>query len=374
MLKALAFGGLAVGGGSLLAACGSDSGAGSGSSSGSSGQSSGSTASGGLGSFSLQLSWIKNDEFVGEYMATEKGYYTAAGFDSVDLLAGGTSTTAESLILAEKVTVGLSSPPITAATIVNSQAPLKIIGATYQKNPFAIGSIAGMTPIRTAKDLIGKKIGIQAGGNQTIFDGLLKANGIASSQVQIVGVQYDDSVLKNGKVDGFMTYVTDDIALKVAGYEPVIMSFADNGLPFVAETYTVLQSTIDDKRDMLKALLVAEIQGWTAAIKDPLTAAQLTVDEYGKDQKLDLAQEYGDAVEIASRLIVSPDTNTNGLLTMTDQLVDDNIKSLTSMGYPVQPSDIFDLSLLTEVYQEHPELKVALTPTTDTALPAGAGS
>jgi len=231
-----------------------------------------------------------------------------------------------------------------------------------------------MTPIRTAKDLIGKKIGIQAGGNQTIFDGLLKANGISSSQVQIVGVQYDDSVLKNGKVDGFMTYVTDDIALKVAGYEPVIMSFADNGLPFVAETYTVLQSTIDDKRDMLKALLVAEIQGWTAAIKDPLTAAQLTVDKYGKDQKLDLTEQYGDAVEIASRLIVSPDTNTNGLLTMTEQVIDANIESLASMGYPVQASDIFDLSLLTEVYQEHPELKVALTPTTDTALPAGAGS
>jgi len=130
MLKALAFGGLAVGGGSLLAACGSDSGSGSGSSSGSSGQSSGSSAAGSLGSISLQLSWIKNDEFVGEYMAAEKGYYTAAGFQSVDLLAGGTSTTAESLILAEKVTVGLSSPPITAATIVNSQAPLKIIGAT----------------------------------------------------------------------------------------------------------------------------------------------------------------------------------------------------------------------------------------------------
>jgi len=374
MLKALAFGGLAVGGGSLLAACGSDSGSGSGSSSGSSGQSSGSSAAGSLGSISLQLSWIKNDEFVGEYMAAEKGYYTAAGFQSVDLLAGGTSTTAESLILAEKVTVGLSSPPITAATIVNSQAPLKIIGATYQKNPFAIGSIAGMTPIRTAKDLIGKKIGIQAGGNQTIFDGLLKANGISSSQVQIVGVQYDDSVLKNGKVDGFMTYVTDDLALKVAGYDPVIMAFADNGLPFVAETYTVLQSTIDDKRDMLKALLVAEIKGWTDAIKDPLTAAQLTVDKYGKDQKLDLTEQYGDAVEIASRLIVSPDTNTNGLLTMTEQVIDANIESLASMGYPVQASDIFDLSLLTEVYQEHPELKVALTPTTDTALPAGAGS
>ena len=366
LLRAAALSGLALGGGSLLAACGGGSSA--------SDSSPASTKAGSFGSIGLQLSWIKNNEFVGEYMAAEKGYYRGSGFDAVNLLAGGTSATAESLILAGKVTVGLSSPPITAATLINSQAPLKIIGAQYQKNPFAIGSIADKTPIRTAKDLIGKKIGVQAGGNQALFAGLLKANGISPSQVQVVGVQYDDAVLKNGKVDGFMTYVTDDIALKVAGYEPVIMAFADNGLPFVAETYTVLQSTIDKQRDMLKALLVAEIKGWTDAIKDPLTAAKLTVDKYGKDQKLDLKQEYGDAVEIASRLIVSPDTNSGGLFTMTQAAVDENIKSLGAMGYPLKAADLFDLSLIAEVYQEHPELKVSLQPITDTTLPAGADS
>jgi len=363
LLRAAALGGIALGGGGLLAACGSAS-----SSAGSSAK------SGGFGSISLQLSWIKNNEFVGEYMAAEKGYYRSAGFTSVDLLAGGTSTTAESLIIAGKATIGLSSPPITAAALISSQAPLKIIGAQYQKNPFAIGSIANMTPIRTAKDLIGKKIGVQAGGNQALFAGLLKANGISASQVQVVGVEYDDSVLKSGKVDGFMTYVTDDIALKVAGYDPVILAFADNGLPFVAETYTVLQSTIDQQRDMLKAFLLAEIKGWTAAINDPLTSAKLTVDKYGKDQNLNLSQEYGDAVEIASRLIVSQDTDGNGLFTMTQDLVDENIKSLNAMGYPLKAADLFDLSLLAEVYQENPALKTPLHPITNTTLPAGAGS
>jgi ABC-type nitrate/sulfonate/bicarbonate transport system substrate-binding protein len=353
LLRATALGGLALGGGALLAACGdSDSG----------GESS---ADKGFGTISLNLSWIKNHEFVGEYLATSKGYYKQAGFDAVTLVAGGTQTTAESLVLANKVTIGLSSPPITAATLVNSNAPLKIIGATYQKNPFAIGSIADKTPIRTAQDLIGKKIGIQAGGNQTLFDGLLKANGIDKSQVQIVGVQYDDAVLKEGKVDGFMTYITDDLQLSNAGYKPAILSFADNGLPFVAETFTVLQDTIEKKRDMLKAFLVAELKGWTDAIKDPATAARLTVDQFGKDQKLEYKDEFGGAVLIANRLIVNDDTNANGLFTMTDKLVDDNIKSLNTMGYPVKADDLFDLSLLDEVYKENPDLKVTITAPTN---------
>jgi ABC-type nitrate/sulfonate/bicarbonate transport system substrate-binding protein len=360
LLRTAGLGGLALGSAALLAAC-----------AGGTPTASRSVGAKLFGPASIQLSWIKNNEFVGEYMAATKGYYAQAGFSSVDLLAGGTSTTAESLILARKATVGLSSPPITAATIANSQAPLKIIGAQYQKNPFAIGSIANMTPIRTAKDLIGKKIGVQSGGNQQIFNGLLKANHIDPSQVDIVGVEYDDSVLKNGRVDGFFTYITDDIALKVAGYDPVIMAFADNGLPFVAETYTVLQETIDKQRDMLKALLVAEIRGWTDAINDPSAAAKLTVDNFGRDQKLDFNAEYGDAVELASRVIVSPDTNSNGLFTMTDGLVEENIKSLKNMNIDISADRLFDLSLIKEVYQENPHLVRTLNPITDTTPKRG---
>ena len=36
------------------------------------------------GEISMQYSWIKNEEFAGEYYAEEKGYYNEAGFDEVD--------------------------------------------------------------------------------------------------------------------------------------------------------------------------------------------------------------------------------------------------------------------------------------------------
>jgi ABC-type nitrate/sulfonate/bicarbonate transport system substrate-binding protein len=350
LIKAAGLGGVALGAGSLLSACG-------GSSSGASG--------GALTNLSLQLSWIKNYEFVGEYLAVEKGYYREAGFAEVALLAGGTSTTAESIVLSGKSTVGLSSTPITAAAISSSGAPLKVIGATYQKNPFAIASLSDHKPIRTVQDLVGKRIGVQAGGNQTLFEALLKANGIDKSQVQIVAVQYDQAPLKNGSVDGFMTYVINDFKLRLQGYDPVILAFSEGGLPFVAETFIVLQDTIANNRDALKKFLVAEIKGWTDAINDPATAVDLTVQKYGADQKLDYKDQYGSAVEIAEKLIVTDDTNRNGLFTMTDQVIEENLKSLDAMGYRIDAKQLFDLSLITEVYQEHPELKAPITPPTD---------
>ena len=130
-----------------------------------------------FGPVSVQLSWIKNIEFGGEYFADSKGYYTEAGIESVDLVSGPVDS-ADALVLAGNVTVGISAPDATARFIVEQGAPLKIIGTTFQKNPFCILSLEEGVPIRTPADLVGRTIGIQAGTNQAIFAGLLAANDI----------------------------------------------------------------------------------------------------------------------------------------------------------------------------------------------------
>ncbi|GGM16588.1 hypothetical protein GCM10011594_40860 [Nakamurella endophytica] len=308
----------------------------------------------------MQLSWIKNIEFAGEFFADSKGYYTEAGFTKVDLLAGGAAgTSAEALVLSKKALVGLSSPAVTAPAIVNESAPLKIIGSTYQKNPFCIVSIKEKTPMTSVADMKGKKIGVQTGGNETIFEGLLKANGMSTSDLTVVPVQYDPMVVTTGDVDGFMAYLTNEpILLASRGFTPVTIAFADNGLPLTAETFTVLQETIDTQRDLLKAFLKAEIRGWTDAVADPAASAALAVNTYGKDQKLDLKEQTEEATK-QNDLIVSADTRKNGLFTMTQELVDGGIKALAAIGVTITAAQLYDLSLLDEVYRENPDLRSA---------------
>ncbi len=343
------------GGGVLLAACSSGT-----SSSGSSGSAASSGAPGGSGTIALQLSWIKNIEFAGEYFATENGYYTDAGFDAVTLLAGGGSTTAEEIVISGKALVGLSAPIGTVPSVLKG-APLKIIATTYQKNPFCLMSLESGKPIATVADLKGKKIGVQAGGNQTILNGFLKANSISKSDVTIVTTGFDIAPLISGKYDAHMSYITNEpILAEAEGQKPVILGFADNGLPFVAETYTVLQDTIDKQRPLLKAFLKAEIQGWTDAVKDPAKSATLAATKYGKDAKLDVAEQTKEATA-QNGLILTDDVNTNGLLTMSEELIAENIKSLAAMGYTITADKLFDLSLINEVYKENPSLKTTFT-------------
>ena len=342
-----------VGGGLLLAAC-------SGTSDPASSGSASSGGPGGSGTIAVQLSWIKNIEFAGEYFATENGYYKKAGFDAVTLLAGGGSTGAEDAILSNKALVGLSSVSITAPAILKG-APLKVIGTTYQKNPFCLMSLEEKTPIKTVDDMKGKKIGVQSGGNQTIFEGFLKANGLTTKDVQLVTTQYDIAPLEKGTYDAHMSYTTNEPILAAsAGYTPVVLAFADNGLPFVAETFTTSDDSIKTKRELLKAFLKAEIQGWTDAVKDPAKSAELAVTKYGKDLKLDQDEQTKEATAQVA-LIVTDDVNTNGLFTMTQDLIDENIKSLAAMGTAITADKLFDLSLLEEVYKENPDLITKFT-------------
>ncbi len=312
------------------------------------------TAAADLGELNLQLSWIKNEEFSGEFLADANGYYKDAGFSAVNLTPGPSTGTAE--LLSGTADVALSDAISVGTVVANEQAPLKIIGTTYQKNPFTILSLADKGNILTPADLKGKKIGVQD-SNTSLFKALLASNGIKESELTIVPVQYDPSVLINGDVDGFMAYLTNEsITVASQGYAVSNLPFADNGLPFVAETITTTDDQIANNREKLKAFLVAEIKGWAAAVKDPAAGSKLAVEVYGKDLGLDAANSLAGATEQAEKLVVSPDTEANGLFTITDSLQSQTIASLAAAGINTDIASLFDLTLLAEVYKEHPEL------------------
>ncbi|MEU1550506.1 ABC transporter substrate-binding protein [Nocardia sp. NPDC005745] len=345
-LRYSAFAGAALGGVGALAACGGNSG----------GSSGGTTEDGSkYGSVAVQLSWLKNIEFAGEYFADSKGYFKEAGFGSVDLVAGGAaSTSVEAGLDTGKVWLGLSAPQTTAPAILEG-LPAKIVATTYQKNPFAIVSAAAK-PIRSPQDMKGRKIGVQD-TNQLIFNALLTANGLKPGDVTVVPAQYDPTPLANGEVDGWVSYVTNEpITLAAKGFQNTHFLFADFDLPLVAETLTVAQSTIDKERDKLKAFLAAEIKGWKDAVADPAESARLAVEVYGKDQKLDLAEQTKEA-SAQNELVVSADTAANGLLSMTDALIEQNIAALRAAKIDIKAAQLFDLSVLREVYAENPGLK-----------------
>ena len=223
-------------------------------------------------------------------------------------LVPGPSTGAAELI-SGSADVALSDAVSIGAVVASEGAPLKIIGTTYQKNPFTVLSLKDGGDIATPEDLIGKKIGVQD-SNTALFKALLAANGIDESELTIVPVQYDPAPLTNGEVDGFIAYLTNEsITVAASGVETTNLPFADNGLPFVAETITVTDDAIANDRDKLKAFLVAEIQGWTDAVNDPAAGARPRRRRLRQGPRPQPRELVAGATVQAEELVVSEETD-----------------------------------------------------------------
>jgi hypothetical protein len=54
--------------------------------------------------------------------------------------------------------------------------------------------------------------------------------------------------------------------------------------------------------------------------------------------------------------VVTDETRANGLFTISEALQQQNIDTLAKAGYNITAAELFDMSLLAEVYAEHPEL------------------
>jgi ABC-type nitrate/sulfonate/bicarbonate transport system substrate-binding protein len=352
LVRGLQAGGIAAVAGPLLAACGSGSGSSSSSPSASASGSAAEPAS--LGALSYRLSWIKNVEYAGSYIADSKGYYKAQGFSSVNLISGGPSATPmEADVASGKALVSVSSPDITGAAILKG-APLKIVGAQYQKNPFAIMSMA-KTPISTPEAMYGKKIGVQV-ANTSVWNAFVKSAGLDVSKITVVPVQFDPLPLTQGTVDGWFSFITNEPnELRSKGFKVSTFLLADFGYPLVSETYFATTDTISKSPGMLKAFLTAEIKGWKDNIADPGLGASLTVNVYGKGLGLTVPEQTAESAT-ENTLILNDDTKKNGLFTITPALIEANLKTLATGGLKLTADQLFDLSALEEIYKEHPEL------------------
>lgn len=322
----------------------------------------GSSEAASFGDISVQYSWIKNEEFAGEFYAYENGYYDEAGFGEVTGIAGPDTGVAK--LLSGSVQVALSDAASVGAAVAEQDAPLKIIGATFQKNPFTILSLTDGGDIQTPEDLIGKKIGVQD-SNASVFAALLAANDIDPSEVEIVPVDFDPTPLINGEVDGFMAYLTNEaITVEMAGYPVTNLAYAENGLPYVAETFTVTDQYLAENRDLLKAFLIAEIKGWTDTFTEPVEDTVSLVTDYYNESAAAGDLTFGEldpekvaaGINAQALLISTDETEANGLFTISDDLKKQTLASLKTSGWDLTADQLFDTSIIDEIYEENPDL------------------
>jgi ABC-type nitrate/sulfonate/bicarbonate transport system substrate-binding protein len=207
--------------------------------------------------------------------------------------------------------------------------------------------------------MIGKKIGVQS-VNDAVWAAFLKANNLDPSKINKVAAGFDPTPVTQGTVDGWFSFITNEpIDLGIKGFKTTTFLLNDFNYPEVGNVFICTTDSLKSARDKVRAAMVAELIAWQTSITNPALGAQLAATKYG--QGLDASEQTLES-KAQNQLIATGDALTDGLFYISPTAQANNVKTLALGGTTVTTSQLFDMSLLDEIFAARPDLKKVPTP------------
>jgi len=247
----------------------------------------------------MQLGWLIGGNQLGEIVASKLGYFEKEDIE-FQIQPGGPSIDGVAVVASGRFELGQVSSSPSLMLAVSQGLPIKCFAVGIQKHPYCFFSLK-KSPIRSAQDMVGKKIGIQSTG-VILLRALLAKNKIAEKDVTIIPIGADMTPLMTGQVDAVTGWTTNTTALKVLGSDRVDLALWDTGVKLYALPYYATTKTLESQGGALAGFLRAAAKGWAWADKNRDSAVDMLVKEYPNLDRADervaadvmLAYSFGD--------------------------------------------------------------------------------
>jgi len=265
-----------------------------------------SAATGELTKVRLQLKWLSQCQFMGFYVAQEKGYYKDEGID-LEIIPGGPD-----IVPATQVENGAAEFGIAALnTLIPYEEqgyPLVSVSQLFQDGSFLLLSMKDKN-IASPEDLKGKTVGAWLGGNEYPIYALLAKYGIDKDKDLTIAKQdFTMDAFLNGTLDVASATIYNEyhVVLEsgVKESDMNIINMNDEGIFMLEDCIFADTDWLKDNKDTTVKFLRATIKGWKDAVADPKGAADITW-KYMDQSSSNLDHQYSMAEEIAK--LVKPE-------------------------------------------------------------------
>jgi NitT/TauT family transport system substrate-binding protein len=282
-------------------------------------------AQSGTKTINMQLGWLGGGNQLGEVVAKHLGYFEEQGLNFA-IQPGGPNNDGVAIVASGQYEIGQVSSSPSLMLAASHGIPVKAFAVCAQQHPYAFFSLAAK-PIAKPRDMIGKKIGIQATG-RPLLSALLKVNNIPESQVEVVVIGSDMTPVLTGQVDAISGWVTNTTALAPLGPDMVTLKLWDNGVQLYANPYYTTGDTLASKGDLLAAFLKASGKGWEYANANPEAAVDLLIKEFPNLVKKDELA----AAPVMLKHVFTPATKKGGWGTFDPAIWSSQIKLYDQLG------------------------------------------
>ena len=230
---------------------------------------------------SVQLKWLHQAQFAGNYVAKEKGFYADQGLD-VDIIPFSYTNPTLEAVAKGDVDFGITG----ASELIMAREkgmPLKAIAVIYKTIPNCLYSLKS-SEINKPQDLIGKIVGLEPGvQGEILYKVMMKKLKIDRKQINEIEIGYDATELITGITDVSSGYLINEPHQAIeAGYEVNIIKYADYGINIYADVLFTTEETIKNKPELVKKFVYATLEGWQYAIEHEDEAVDFTL-KYATD-------------------------------------------------------------------------------------------
>ena len=222
---------------------------------------------------SFRLNWYLGGLHVPFYYGKDRGFYAAEGIDLTINEGRGSANTVQ-VVAAGSDTFGLADSSSVVLT-ASKGADIKSVMSLLNTTGFSVVSLAN-APIRTPKDLEGKKVAVTPGDPLgQLLQAVCKANNVDCGKISMVQVDPAAKVVTvlEKKTDALLGGADDQFFLiKYKGETPYAMRYADFGANIVGLTIMTSGVTIKKSPDLVRRFVRATVKSWEEAKKNPHAA------------------------------------------------------------------------------------------------------
>jgi NitT/TauT family transport system substrate-binding protein len=224
----------------------------------------------------VQWGWIPDAHHAGFYVALEKGYYRARGLD-VTFLPAGLDSNPIKAVVSKSADIGQAGGVEQVISARAQGLPILAFAAIHRDTPQAVISLEN-NPIRSAKDLPGKRIAVAYGdAAELLLKAYIAKAGVDPKAVTIERFRFDLTPLISGRVDAITGFKTDQpVTLKEQGLKPVVLSYSSLGVSSYGYTFFTTEEFRAQHPKVVEAFYTASREGFEYAFAHSEEAIAIT--------------------------------------------------------------------------------------------------
>jgi len=299
------------------------------------------------------LDWKLQGIHAWYHWAKDKGYFAAEALDVViDQGEGSAATVTRIMSGAYDAGFGDINAAIQAASDRPDAAPVTVY-MIYSRAPFAV-LVKATSPIRSIKDLAGKKLGAPAGGaSLKLLPALARQNGLDLGKVGLTNMapNLQEQMMIRGQVDAVAIFTATSymnlVALKLDPDKDFRwISYADAGLDLYSNGVMVSPKFAREKPEAVKGLVRAVNRALKECVASPdaaiavLTKAEPLINTEIEKRRL---------TYVYDTLMATPEATRLGIGDVDDARLGRNIAVIAEsyeLAKPPAPARVFDRGFL----------------------------